>query len=99
MAFFLTGWSWIPCWERNWEEAESELQSRTAGLVIEKSGLSKEEIRYSFAGTSGTAHRHFFWKYKSGDPNVRALRSMLTMGEGLGLGACAWRVDLRIMFL
>ena len=36
--------------KKNWEEAESELQSRTAGLVIEKSGLSKEEIRYSFAG-------------------------------------------------
>lgn len=36
--------------KKSWEEAESELQSRTAGLVIEKSGLSKEEIRYSFAG-------------------------------------------------
>ena len=31
--------------KKTWEEAESELQSRTAGLVIEKSGLSREEIR------------------------------------------------------
>lgn len=32
--------------KRTWEEAESELQTRTARLAIEKSGLDKEEIRY-----------------------------------------------------
>lgn len=36
--------------KRTWEEAESELQTRTARLAIEKSGLDKEEIRYYFGG-------------------------------------------------
>ena len=43
--------------KKNWEEAESELQSRTAGLVIEKSGLSKEEI--------GIRLRGIFWHSSS----------------------------------
>ena len=30
--------------KKNWEEAESELQSRTAGLVIEKSGLCDKSL-------------------------------------------------------
>ena len=33
-----------------WEEAESELQSRAAEKLLEKSGLKKEEIRYYFGG-------------------------------------------------
>ncbi|MFR8165845.1 MAG: hypothetical protein ACLU8D_07555 [Enterocloster sp.] len=38
--------------KRTWEEAESELQTRTARLAIEKSGLDKEEIRYYFEAIS-----------------------------------------------
>lgn len=33
-----------------WEEAESELQLRTARKAMEKSGLNEEQIRYLFAG-------------------------------------------------
>lgn len=36
--------------KKNWEEAESELQTRTANLAIEKSGLDKKNIRYFFGG-------------------------------------------------
>lgn len=36
--------------KKNWEEAESELQTRTANLAIEKSGLDKKDIRYFFGG-------------------------------------------------
>ena len=36
--------------QANWEAAESELQRRTALLNIEKSGISKEKIRYLFGG-------------------------------------------------
>ena len=36
--------------KKNWEEAESELQTRAATLAIEKSGLKKEDIRYYFGG-------------------------------------------------
>ena len=48
--------------KKSWEEAESELQSRS----------------------SGTAYRHFVRKYKSGDPNVRALRSVFHHGGRSG---------------
>ena len=36
--------------KNTWEEAESELQLRTARKVIEKSGIQEEQIRYLFAG-------------------------------------------------
>ena len=73
--------------KKSWEEAESELQSRTAGLVIrEERAFEGRNQVFVCGGSSGTAHRHFFWKYKSGDPNVRALRSMLHHGGRSGAG-------------
>ena len=36
--------------KNTWEEAESELQLRTARKVLEKSGMTEEQIRYLFAG-------------------------------------------------
>ena len=36
--------------KKTWEQAESELQTRTTKLVLEKSGLQKEDIRYFFGG-------------------------------------------------
>ena len=36
--------------KNTWEEAESELQLRTARKVLEKTGLTEEEVRYLFAG-------------------------------------------------
>jgi len=36
--------------KNTWEEAESELQLRTARKAMEKSGMNEEQIRYLFAG-------------------------------------------------
>ena len=36
--------------QANWEAAESELQRRTALCNMEKSGISREKIRYLFGG-------------------------------------------------
>ncbi len=36
--------------KNTWEEAESELQLQTAKKVMEKTGMSEEQIRYLFAG-------------------------------------------------
>ena len=74
--------------KKNWEEAESELQSRTAGLVIEKSGLSKEEIRYSFAGDLlAQLIATSFGNINLEIPMFGLYGACSTMGEGLGLGA------------
>lgn len=35
---------------QTWEEAESHLQKRTAELLLQKSGMQSDEIRYIFAG-------------------------------------------------
>lgn len=74
--------------KKSWEEAESELQSRTAGLVIEKSGLSKEEIRYSFAGDLlAQLIATSFGNINLEIPMFGLYGACSTMGEGLGLGA------------
>lgn len=74
--------------KRNWEEAESELQTRTAKLAIEKSGLRKEDVRYYFGGdllaqliatSFGSMDLEF--------PMFGLYGACSTMGEGLGLGA------------
>lgn len=74
--------------KKSWEEAESELQSRTAGLVIEKSGLSKEEIRYSFAGIFlAQLIATSFGNINLEIPMFGLYGACSTMGEGSGLGA------------
>ena len=74
--------------KRTWEEAESELQTRTARLAIEKSGLDKEEIRYYFGGdllaqliatSFGSMDLEF--------PMFGLYGACSTMGEGLQLGS------------
>lgn len=74
--------------KKNWEEAESELQSQTSKLVLEKSGLNKEDIRYLFGGdllaqliatSFGSVDLEF--------PMFGLYGACSTMGEGLGLAA------------
>lgn len=74
--------------KKNWEEAESELQTRAAKLAIEKSGLSKDEIRYYFGGdllaqliatSFGSMNLEF--------PMFGVYGACSTMGEAMGLGA------------
>ncbi len=74
--------------KQTWEQAESELQTRTTGLVIEKSGLKKEEIRYYFGGdllaqliatSFGVMNMEF--------PMFGIYGACSTMGEAMGLGA------------
>ncbi|MBQ7795616.1 MAG: stage V sporulation protein AD [Lachnospiraceae bacterium] len=74
--------------KKTWEEAESELQTRTTNLVIEKSGLKKEEIRYYFGGdllaqliatSFGIMDLEF--------PMFGIYGACSTMGEAMGLGS------------
>lgn len=76
--------------KKNWEEAESELQTRTSNLAIEKSGLDKKEIRYYFGGdllaqliatSFGSMDLEF--------PMFGLYGACSTMGEGLQLGSMA----------
>lgn len=74
--------------KKTWEQAESELQTRTTNLVIEKSGLKKEDIRYYFGGdllaqliatSFGVMDMEF--------PMFGIYGACSTMGEALGLGS------------
>lgn len=74
--------------KKNWEEAESELQSRTTSLVLEKSGLKKSDIRYYFGGdllaqliatSFGVMDMEF--------PMFGIYGACSTMGEAMGLGS------------
>ncbi|MBQ2426764.1 MAG: stage V sporulation protein AD, partial [Lachnospiraceae bacterium] len=74
--------------KKNWEEAESELQTRAATLAIEKSGLKKEDIRYYFGGdllaqliatSFGVMNLEF--------PMFGIYGACSTMGEAMGLGS------------
>lgn len=74
--------------KKNWEEAESELQTRTANLAIEKSGLHKSDIRYFFGGdllaqliatSFGSMDLEF--------PMFGLYGACSTMGEALQLGS------------
>lgn len=74
--------------QKTWEQAESELQTRTSKLAIEKSGLKKEDIRYYFGGdllaqliatSFGSMDLEF--------PMFGIYGACSTMGEAMGLGA------------
>ena len=74
--------------KKNWEEAESELQTRASNLVIEKSGLQKSDIRYYFGGdllaqliatSFGILDMEF--------PMFGIYGACSTMGEAMGLGS------------
>ncbi|MCI8453286.1 MAG: stage V sporulation protein AD [Lachnospiraceae bacterium] len=76
--------------KKNWEEAESELQTRASKLAIEKSGLSQEEIRYYFGGDLlGQLIATSFGSMGLQFPMFGIYGACSTMGEAMGLGAMA----------
>lgn len=71
-----------------WEEAESRLQTEAAKLAIEKAGLTKEDIRFIFAGdllAQGIASS--FGLAELSRPLYGLYGACSTMGEALSLGA------------
>lgn len=76
--------------KNTWEEAESELQLRTARKVMEKSGVSEEQIRYLFAGdllAQGIATSYGIMELQI--PLFGLYGACSTCGESLGLASMA----------
>lgn len=74
--------------EDNWDAAESKFQNETAKLVISKSGLAKESIRYIFAGDLlGQLIATTFGIADLGIPLFGLYGACSTMGESISLGA------------
>ncbi len=76
--------------KNTWEEAESELQLRTARKVMEKSGISEEQIRYLFAGdllAQGIATSYGIMELQI--PLFGLYGACSTCGESLGLASMA----------
>lgn len=74
--------------EDNWDAAESKFQNETAKLVISKSGLAKESIRYIFAGDLlGQLIATTFGIAELGIPFFGLYGACSTMGESISLGA------------
>ena len=76
--------------KKTWEEAESELQSQTSKLALEKSGLKKEDIRYLFGGD--LLAQIIATSFGSVDlelPMFGLYGACSTMGEGIGLASMA----------
>ena len=74
--------------KNTWEEAESELQLRTARKVIEKSGIQEEQIRYLFAGdllAQGIATSYGIMELQI--PLFGLYGACSTCGESLGLAS------------
>lgn len=69
--------------QANWEAAESELQRRTALCNMEKSGISREKIRYLFGGDLlGQDCGYLFWRIRAGNSSVWPLWGLLYHGRG-----------------
>lgn len=74
--------------KETWEEAESELQRRTALKVISKSGISKQNIRYIFSGDlEGQETATSFGLMDLQIPLFGLYGACSTMGEAMSLGA------------
>lgn len=74
--------------EDNWDAAESKFQNETAKLVISKSGLSKDSIRYIFAGDLlGQLIATTFGISELEIPLFGLYGACSTMGESISLGA------------
>lgn len=74
--------------EDNWDAAESKFQNETARLAITKSGLSKEDIRYIFAGDLlGQLIATTFGIAEFEIPFFGLYGACSTMGESISLGA------------
>ncbi len=74
--------------EKTWEDAESELQKRTARLAIEKANLTEDDIRMMFSGdllAQSTASS--LGSGGLGRPMYGLFGACSTMGEALSLGA------------
>lgn len=76
--------------EDNWDAAESKFQNETARLAITKSGLSKGDIRYIFAGDLlGQLIATTFGIAEFEIPLFGLYGACSTMGESISLGAMA----------
>ncbi len=72
----------------NWEEAESELQRRTAKLAMKKAGVDRKQIRYLFSGDLlGQLIATSFGTADFEIPLFGLYGACSTMGEALCLGA------------
>lgn len=74
--------------KNTWEEAESELQKQVIDILLEKSGLAKENIRYLFAGDLlGQLIATSFAVQEYEIPLFGLYGACSTMGEALSLAA------------
>ncbi|MDD6211852.1 MAG: stage V sporulation protein AD [Clostridiales bacterium] len=74
--------------KNNWEEAESAIQSQAAELALEHAGLTKEDIRYCFAGDLlGQLIATSFGLMNLQIPLFGLYGACSTMGESLNLGS------------
>lgn len=72
----------------NWEEAEGKLQARAVSRLLEKSQISKEDIRYMFAGDLlGQLIATSFGLEKFNIPVFGLFGACSTMSEAISLGA------------
>lgn len=74
--------------QNTWEEAEGELQKRTVERVLEKAGLTSQDIKYVLAGDlleQMTASTFGLFPFQI--PLIGIYGACSTMGEGLMLGA------------
>ena len=71
-----------------WEQAESEMQKRAAELVLSKTGLSKDKLRYAFSGDLlGQLIATSFSASSLGIPLFGLYGACSTMGEALCLSS------------
>lgn len=71
-----------------WEEAESSLQKQAVGLVLEKAGVTAEEVNLMFAGDLlGQSIATSFGLAGYGIPLMGVYGACSTCGESLALGA------------
>ncbi|MBE5959345.1 MAG: stage V sporulation protein AD [Lachnospiraceae bacterium] len=73
--------------EDSWEKAESMIQSKAVEKLMEKSGVTEEEIRYILGGDLlGQLIATTFGVKKYNIPLIGLYGACSTMGEGLGVG-------------
>ena len=74
--------------QKNWDEAESELQKRTVELVMKKASVDRKRIRYLFAGDLlGQLIATSFGVSGFDIPLFGLYGACSTMGESMALGA------------
>lgn len=80
--------------KNTWEEAESEIQKQTAELLLQKSGMEKNEIRYLFAGDLlSQLIATSFGIVDLEMPLFGLYGACSTMGEAIGLAAMTVNAD------